>query len=273
MHDRDGGPGTPFFLVAGMFGNVLNLRHLAQLLGGDRPFWGLQARGLYGDEAPHDRLPEAAAGIIAEMRQVHPEGPFLLGGFSGGGLTAWEIARQLEAEGHEVPLLALLDTPLPVRPGLSRADKALIKLAEFRRKGPAYAAEWWRARRDWQRAQAEAPAADAEGAFHNAAIEAAFRRAVAAYALPRREGATVLFRPPLDRHWRVTGGRWVSRAKEYVSADNDLTPFAPRLTVIEVPGDHDSMVLEPNVRVLAARLRAEIAAAEAAAPPLARAAE
>ena len=45
MHRGEGGAKTPFFLVAGMFGNVLNLRHLAQLLGGDRPFYGLQAHG------------------------------------------------------------------------------------------------------------------------------------------------------------------------------------------------------------------------------------
>ena len=83
----------------------------------------------------------------------------------------------------------------------------------------------------------------------------------------------MLFRPPLDRHWQVSAGNWVSRAKEYVFADNDLTRFAPALEVVEVPGDHDSMVLEPNVRVLAARLRDVIAEAEAAADPLAEAAE
>ena len=44
--------------------------------------------------------------------------------------------------------------------------------------------------------------------------------------------------------------------------DNDLTRFAPELEVIEVPGDHDSMVLEPNVRVMAAKLKAVIARAE-----------
>lgn len=274
MHEREGGPNRPFFLVAGMFGNVLNLRHLAQLLGGDRPFFGMQARGLLGDEAPHASLPEAATDYIAEMRQVQPRGPYLLGGFSGGGLTAWEIARQLEAAGEEVSLLALLDTPLPVRPALSRADKAMIKLAEFRRKGPAYALEWARARAEWKRAQRDPSPVEAEGAFHNAAIEAAFRAAVARYDLPLRQGATVLFRPPLDRHWQVTAGRWVSAAKEYVLPDNDLTRFAPALRVVEVPGDHDSMVLEPNVRVLAARLRAAMAEAEGAAPPiLARAAE
>lgn len=47
MHQGEGGPRQLFFLVAGMFGNVLNLRHLAQLIGGDRPFYGLQARGCW----------------------------------------------------------------------------------------------------------------------------------------------------------------------------------------------------------------------------------
>ena len=116
MHQGEARPGTPFFLVAGMFGNVLNLRHLAHLLGTDRPFYGLQARGLYGDEEPHRTFEEAAADHIAELRTVQPHGPYLLGGFSGGGITAYEMARQLEAEGERVALLVMLDTPLPMRP-------------------------------------------------------------------------------------------------------------------------------------------------------------
>jgi acyl transferase domain-containing protein/thioesterase domain-containing protein/acyl carrier protein len=274
MHERDGGPRAPFFLVAGMFGNVLNLRHLAQLLGGDRPFYGLQARGLYGDQPPHATIPEAAADYIAELRQVQPRGPYLLGGFSGGGLTAWEMAHQLEQAGEEVALLALLDTPLPMRPTLTKADKAAIKLAELKRRGPGYLIEWARARYEWERAKRNpAPVSPSENAFHNAAIEAAFRSAIATYDLPLRKGATVLYRPPLDRFYAVTGGRHVSRAKEYVFDDNDLTRFAPALRVTEVPGDHDSMVLEPNVRVLAARLKAAIAAAETVAPGFQQAAE
>ena len=262
MHQGEGGVKTPFFLVAGMFGNVLNLRHLAQLIGGDRPFYGLQARGLYGDDTPHMTFPEAATDYIAEMRQVQPQGPYLLGGFSGGGLIAWDIARQVEAAGDEVRLVALLDTPIPLRPVLTRRDKALIKLAELRAKGPGYLVEWYRARVAWKRAQAEGVAALQEAQFDNAAIEAAFRAALPVYDMQPRQGATVLFRPPLDRHWQVSGGQWVSRAREYVFHDNDLTRFAPSLQVIEVPGDHDSMVLEPNVRTLAARLKAVIALAE-----------
>lgn len=266
MHGGEDGPKKPFFLVAGMFGNVLNLRHLAHLLGNDRPFYGLQARGLFGDAAPHLTIEEAAADCLAEIRQVQPEGPYLLGGFSGGGLTAWEIGRQLRAMGEEVALMVLLDTPLPVRPVLTRPDKAMIKLAELRDGGPKFLAEWARRRIEWERSRRAIAAHEPDPtvpSFHNAEIEAAFRHAVGIYQLqPWADGRVVLYRPPLDRHWKVTGGKWVSIAREYVFADNLWTPFAPELEVVEVPGDHDSMVLEPNVRVLAARMRSVIAAAE-----------
>lgn len=259
MHEGEGGARTPFVLVAGMFGNVLNLRHLAMLLGRDRPFYGLQARGLMGGAEPHARLDEAARDYIAELRQVQPKGPYLLGGFSGGGLTALEMAHQLRAEGEEVALLTLLDTPIPMRPGLSKADKALIKLQEFRRKGPGYLREWLDARREWKEAQAILAAEAGAPGPHNQKIEAAFRDALPHLRLRPYEGRTALFRPPLDRHWQVTGGRWVSQAKEYVSEDNDWGAWMPKLSVHEVPGDHDSMVLEPNVRVMAATLNALIA--------------
>ena len=189
-----------------------------------------------------------------------------MGGFSGGGLTAWEMGQQLRAAGEEVALVVLLDTPMPVPPPLSRADRAQIKLAELREGGPRFLADWARRRIEWERSKKARAAGEPDPtvpSFHNAAIEAAFRRAIGVYQLnPWPEGNVVLYRPPLDRRWKVTGGNWVNRERDYVFADNQWTPFAPRIDVIEVPGDHDSMVLEPNVRVLAARLRAALAQAE-----------
>ena len=268
MHAGEGGAGTPFFLVAGMFGNVLNLRHLAQLVGPDRRFYGVQALGLFGDVAPHDTLPDAAAAYIAEMRLVQPRGPYLVGGFSGGGLTAWEIASQLRAAGEEVALVALLDTPMPVRPALTRPDRALIKLAELRAGGPRFLVDWAKRWISWHVTRRSGSDDDpVETSFHNAVIEAAFRQAVSVYDLQAwPDGKVVLYRPALDRTWQVTNGNWVGAEREYVFADNLWTPFAPRLEVVEVPGNHDSMVLEPNVRVLAARLRAAIAAVERSEP-------
>jgi thioesterase domain-containing protein/acyl carrier protein len=268
MHEGEGGPKTPFFLVAGMFGNVLNLRHLAHLIGSDRRFYGVQARGLYGDAAPHETFEAAAADYIAELRMVQPHGPYLLGGFSGGGIAAYEMARQLEAEGERVSLVVMLDTPIPMRPILSRIDRALIKLQEIRGRGLGYFREWAQARARWEldrvRARFDRPVEALDHAFHNDAIEAAFRAALPRYDLAPWSGKLALFRPALDRKWQVSGGRFVDSEREYVMADNGWSPWAPLLEVVEVPGDHDSMVLEPNVRVLAARLRRCIDAAEAA---------
>ena len=270
MHQGEGGSKTPFFLVAGMFGNVLNLRHLAHLIGTDRPFYGLQARGLFGDAAPHDNLVRAAADYIGEMRQVQPHGPYLLGGFSGGGITAYEMARQLEAAGETVSLVAMLDTPLPVRRPLSRADRMKIQIQEFRARGIAYPLIWARNRIAWEIEKRRAPKETGQEVhgqqFHDVEIESAFLQAVARYPIQGWGGNLVLFRPPLAGTWDMGGGRLVDRDRAYVFHDNDWGRFVPGLRVFEVPGDHDSMVLEPNVRVLAARMKQVIAEAEKASP-------
>ena len=157
-------------------------------------------------------------------------------------------------------MLALLDTPLPVRPALGRRDKALIKMAELQRKGPRYLLEWGRDRLAWERSKRTIKAAaPVEAQFNNTKIEAAFLRAVSRYQTPNWQGQMILLRPALDRQYKVSDGNWISAAREYVFADNDWTRFAPHVRVIEVPGDHDSMVLSPNVVVLAAELREAIA--------------
>ena len=267
MHQGDGGPKAPLFIVAGMGGNVLNLRHMANLMGADRPFYGLQARGLLGDDQPHTSLQQAATDYLAEVRQVQPHGPYFLGGYSGGGLTAWDMARQLEEAGEQVALVVLLDTPLPMRPVVSPRDKAMIKLLEFRRKGLGYIVEWAQKRHAWNVSQRElrlaGPPPEAPTDFNNWAVELAFRGALPQMQVTRRTGTAVLFRPPMDLKWQVAAGRWVSDAKEYVYPDNDWGQFAPQLQTIEVPGDHNSMVLEPNIRALVAKLRGVIAGIEA----------
>lgn len=264
MHDGEGGRKSPFFLVAGMFGNVLNLRHLAQLLGEDRPFYGLQARGLYGDETPHSSIKEAARDYIAEMKQVQPHGPYFVGGFSGGGITAYEIAHQLEAMGDTVALVVLLDTPLPQRRPLSRKDRLLIQLQETRRRGLTYPYIWLRNRIRWEiekrRATEETRTAHS---FHNAEIEQAFLQAVSHYDVKPWDGRIALFRPPLIGTWTVSDGKLVNHERAYLFDDNDWGQYTPQIEVFEVPGDHDSMVLEPNVRVLASYLRTVITTTEA----------
>jgi amino acid adenylation domain-containing protein len=107
---QTGGSRKPFFCIHAAGGNVLEYRDLARLLGPDQPFYGLQAKGLDGEQEPHTAIKEMATHYIREMRDVQPEGPYLIGGRSSGGTIAFEMACQLSAVGQQVALLALLDT-------------------------------------------------------------------------------------------------------------------------------------------------------------------
>lgn len=262
MHPGQNPGATPFFICAGMFGNILNLRHLALHIGADRPVYGLQARGLYGDQEPHETFEEMASACLAEIRTIQPQGPYLLGGFSGGGLTAYEIARQLTADGEEVAQLVMLDTPLPTQPPLSALDKASMKLQDLQRERGAFFTNWIRNRIRWEQEKAQRRDAaqqhvSAEN-FHNQKIETAFRQALELYDVQPYAGPVTLFRPKGVVLYRLSGGRRLQEGRTILLDDNGWTPLIADLTVIEVPGDHDSMVLEPFVRVLSNRLRASI---------------
>jgi len=104
------GSRQPFFCVHAVGGNVLEYYDLARLLGPDQPFYGLQSRGLDGQQQPHTRITEMAAHYIKEIREFQPQGPYLIGGRSLGGMIAFEMASQLKGAGQEVSLLALLDS-------------------------------------------------------------------------------------------------------------------------------------------------------------------
>jgi amino acid adenylation domain-containing protein len=135
LHRRtNSGTGSrqPFFCIHPGGGTVFCYAELARTLGSEQPFYGMQARGLEAGHTPHTTVPDLAIEYIAAMRVVQPKGPYLLGGWSFGGLVAFEMARQLREQGEEIGLLALIDSS----PALSQSvpaeelDSAVL-LAEF----------------------------------------------------------------------------------------------------------------------------------------------
>jgi thioesterase domain-containing protein len=111
------GTKPPIFFVHPASGNVLCYLPLAQRLGHDRPFYGLQdpavlqASGVREDlENSNPGIEEMAARYLEEMRAVQKEGPYVLGGWSFGCFVAFEMAQQLKQQGGEVSLLAMLDS-------------------------------------------------------------------------------------------------------------------------------------------------------------------
>ena len=103
------GSATPIFMVPGVGGNVLVFAKLAKLMGSEQPIYGLQARGLDGNEPPFTSVPEMAAHYVHAIRQVQPEGPYLMAGVCTGGLIVYEMAQQLATEGNTATIF-MLDT-------------------------------------------------------------------------------------------------------------------------------------------------------------------
>jgi amino acid adenylation domain-containing protein len=128
----------PFFCVSGVGGNPMNLRHLAAALGNDQPFYGLQFRGVDGKHVPHRRVLDMAQEFLADVKRVQPEGPYYLGGYSAGGLAAYEMARLLHDEGERVGLVVFFDTLNPVMQPWSFRERLEAHVDNLRRRGVAY---------------------------------------------------------------------------------------------------------------------------------------
>ncbi len=151
MHDGPGNNEAPIYIAAGAFGNVLNLRHLAQLLGHDRPVYGIQAKGLLGGEPPHETYESMAEDYLKEVRAVQPKGPYLLAGFCSGGTIAYEMAQQLLNDGEMVSHVIMLDTISPAwREVMPRKDKIAFHLMHLKQSGIRYPFVWFISRLKWE---------------------------------------------------------------------------------------------------------------------------
>lgn len=121
----------PFFCVHAVGGNVFSYVGLARRLGLAQPFYALQARGLMGAQEPHTRVEEMAADYVHAIRAAQACGPYLLGGWSMGGLVAFEMACQLQRQGQQVALVALFDSIAPDAARLMRENEQARLVTNF----------------------------------------------------------------------------------------------------------------------------------------------
>jgi len=106
------GTKPPLFCVHGHTGEIFYCRNLSLSLGADQPIFGLRSQGL-GGEAPFLTVEEMATHYLREIRTVQREGPYFLVGYCFGGMIAYEMGRLLKAQGEEVALLVMFNTPAP----------------------------------------------------------------------------------------------------------------------------------------------------------------
>lgn len=233
------------FLVHGAGGNVLGFRDLAHYFGNDQPVFGVQARGVDGRSAPHGSIEEMAADYLAEIREVQPHGPYFLGGYSGGGCVAYEMALQLRAVGEVVAFVGMIDTPSPHMRERSLLLRAWLHFRRLWHRGPGYPlrllgdkiqARLLARRNRNLRRRGEVLPQELRGHELQASFDAAFFR----YRLRPYDGRIWLFRA--EQEYRI----------RYVRDQELGWGGFPQggIEVVDCPGDHFSMCTEPNVQVL-----------------------
>jgi acetoacetyl-CoA synthetase len=130
---KAGSKEPPVFITHGLGGSVMDFFRVVKHIQTPRAIYGMQAKGIDGAEEPLDRIEDMARHCLDAVKQMQPHGPYLLVGYSLGGLVTLEMAHQLAAEGEKVALLAMLDSYPEIR-YLSFAQRArlLTRLATRR---------------------------------------------------------------------------------------------------------------------------------------------
>lgn len=246
------------FLVHGAGGNVLGFRELSHYFGKDQPVYGLQARGVDGKQAPFETIDEMATAYLAELREVQPHGPYFLGGYSGGGVVAYEMAQQLRAVGEQVAFIGMIDSWCPQMKRRGRAARTLMHVGRVLKRGPGYPVALVRMKLARLKSAKQNQEAREEGGVMPAAmrgedVQFAFERAFERHRVQPYPGKVWLFR--CTDHDLGTRYVW-----------DEMLGWGPfvALRVTQCPGNHFTMCTEPNVQVLCAHMMRAIDEAIAA---------
>ncbi|HRD53500.1 MAG TPA: amino acid adenylation domain-containing protein [Flavobacteriales bacterium] len=223
---QPGGNGLPLFIVHGDEASHFIPKHI----GNTRPFYAFFHQGEDGKRIEHTSVEAIAAHFIREMKQAQPKGPYLLTGFSFGGIVAYEMAQQLSQAGDDVPMLSVIDTYSP-----ALHAKAIESDMRFYTplKNMIYR---------WIVQRALRNDGTVPTRYRNFHIIDTYDRAVLAYKPKPWKGALTVLKA--QDSWGPQSMGWEGLAKG-------------GLHVKVLPGDHYSVIKEPHVQQLAHILEKE----------------
>ena len=270
---KNHGTKPPLFCVHPVGGDVLCYRDLAANLGEGRPVYALRARGTDGLLEPHLEMDEMVADYLQAIREIQPEGPYFLAGWSTGGVFAYEMASKLDQQGAQLGLLVFFDSPMPsIFKDVDLDDDArfLCDLVDFsnRLAGAQMSVSHDELRLLGSEERLETVLAEAKRrkvvpagvtADHiGRLIEVckAHVRLTLAYAPPPFEQPLLFFRP-------AEKGVLAEATGQTLTSHLGWGHVAGKLTLVEMPGDHFSMMIGDNARRLAKRLTESLERAQA----------
>ncbi|HKS11281.1 MAG TPA: thioesterase domain-containing protein, partial [Pyrinomonadaceae bacterium] len=270
---RPEGSQPPVFGPHASGGNVWCYKDIVQHIGADQPFFGIQPREPENGMAVyHTEIEAMAADYVQAVRGFQPVGPYWLTGWSMGGVIAFEMARQLQQQGQEIAMLALIDTGVPEAEESEYNWAVLLSIfaldlglpREFVDRGTAWVPQpqmvelrklWSEARRT-KLVPTEMTLVEFRKLFDIFKIYANTTRR---YKPEPYKGRINLFLPA-DDFSTMFSEDWDSAKKK--SKQTKVTPIegwgrlaTEGVDVHQIPGNHFSILHEPNVQVLGEQLR------------------
>ena len=246
------GSKPPLFWVRG--GSFL--LPLTRRLGLDQPVLGLHLPASDATQLPVPyKFEDIAGALVGRLRQIQPQGPYYLAGLCVNGVVAYEMARQLAAQGQKIALLALFDAQNPTyyedfseeSRGRFLLRKAEYYLANFRRQKLLHymrerligirrhlRVRYWRIHRALGLRVNQRHLENLDTIVHPASF---------LYRPQPYPGGVMFFQStdwPAGRYWDF-----------YASWDGLL---GNGMTVFKIPGGHESMFYEANVDLLAGHM-------------------
>ncbi|MDF5731830.1 MAG: amino acid adenylation domain-containing protein, partial [Rhizonema sp. PD38] len=247
----------PFFCIHAAHGNVLCYKSLAMHLGSDQPFYGLQSQGIDGTQPLLTRIEDMAALYIREIQTIQPTGPYFISGFSLGSVIAYEMAQQLRRQGQEVGLIAILDGSVPGSTKRSPfRERIFIHIKNFFQFGPEYLSKKLVRWRKWGKSYViekytsflgrTQPLTETDNYIFTVNLQA-----WNTYTFQPYPGQITLFRT--DDNSRDAQEAFVGLQTDPLLGWGNLTTEG--IDLHHLPGAHSTMLGEPNVMVLADKLK------------------
>ena len=238
---KSGGSRPPLFLLPAVTDSILMYRELIKHLNPAQPVYGIEG----SEDVLRKPIEEAALHYVNEICKVFPTGPFLLIGFSSGGIMAFEMAQQLLTMHRQVTLLGMLDTSFPRVLHAAQPSWKMILTAHFMRNLPLWLyyflpfwiKYYWRIAKNWR--QHETNQSDLHYDIQRVI------RWLRNYSPKKYPGRIILYQA------RAQGLLEVDQAKKWKSVCDSLNSYT-------VPGNHLSIVQKPNAKFLAEKINLEL---------------